>query len=540
MQNLRTRLSAKSKLKEVRDSKKWTVDSKEPLRRASKLLDPNWKYEDNWYPGVSHESWKFFLYGMRSIKADIFKAYCQVLELEWEDIAEPNKIQETAQPVARAASATPSASNRNFVGREEAIANSRQDWGEAPDVSVFYGRTDELNQLRQWIEIDRCRLIALSGMGGIGKTALSVKLAQQIQDKFEYVIWRSLQNTPPFPQTLAHLLSCFYQPQPSDSNTPESGISQLIDFLRQHRCLLVLDGVEALLQTGDLAGNYFPQHQTYQQLIQRIGETNHQSCLILTAREKLKQISAMAGPARPVRFFTLAGLTDEDAQELLKDKGLPEQKNWKYLLQRYSNNPLALQFVAATIQNVFEGNVDEFLRNSSIFIGDFSDILSEQFQRLSTLEKEILYGLALEQQSVKLSRWRNPLWLNVSNNDFIGAIESLERRSLLEKSTIFSQVHFSLQPVVMKFVTERLIEQLCQEALVRLRTQNIEVKSLFGSKLLLQFQETYQSDDKVANYRSLIIKFEEKLRRILIARNISAIDEKVSEFVSLFPQPCII
>ena len=84
MQNLKSRPSVKPILKEARDKKNWTLDSKEPLRRASKLLDPNWKEEDYFYPGVSHESWKFFLYGTRKIKVDIFKAYCQVLELELE------------------------------------------------------------------------------------------------------------------------------------------------------------------------------------------------------------------------------------------------------------------------------------------------------------------------------------------------------------------------------------------------------------------------------------------------------------------------
>jgi MinD superfamily P-loop ATPase len=43
-------------------------------------------------------------------------------------------------------------------------------------------------------------------MGGIGKTALSVKLAQQIQQQFEYVIWRSLRNAPPVTDLLAELL----------------------------------------------------------------------------------------------------------------------------------------------------------------------------------------------------------------------------------------------------------------------------------------------------------------------------------------------
>ena len=66
-------------------------------------------------------------------------------------------------------------------------AKCRQDWGEAVEVSVFYGRTEELNTLDQWIIRDRCRLVALLGMGGIGKTSLSIKLAQRIQDNFDYV-----------------------------------------------------------------------------------------------------------------------------------------------------------------------------------------------------------------------------------------------------------------------------------------------------------------------------------------------------------------
>lgn len=36
-----------------------------------------------------------------------------------------------------------------------------QDWGEAIDVSVFYGRTTELTQLEQWVSNDNCRLVAI-------------------------------------------------------------------------------------------------------------------------------------------------------------------------------------------------------------------------------------------------------------------------------------------------------------------------------------------------------------------------------------------
>jgi transcriptional regulator with XRE-family HTH domain len=40
------------------------------------------------------------------------------------------------------------------------------DWGEAPDVSLFYGREGELATLAEWIVNDGCRLVAVLGMGG--------------------------------------------------------------------------------------------------------------------------------------------------------------------------------------------------------------------------------------------------------------------------------------------------------------------------------------------------------------------------------------
>lgn len=118
----------------------------------------------------------------------------------------------------------------------------RQDWGEATDVSVFYGRTSELATLKQWIVQDHCRFVAIVGMGGIGKTALAARVAEQVQNEFKFLIWRSLRNTPPVEELVRGLISFFSERQEVNlPETLESQISCLMEYLRSSRCLLILD-----------------------------------------------------------------------------------------------------------------------------------------------------------------------------------------------------------------------------------------------------------------------------------------------------------
>ena len=56
------------------------------------------------------------------------------------------------------------------------------DWGEAPDIPAFYGRDRELQEMKQWILEEKSRFIALTGMGGVGKTTLTVKLAREVKE----------------------------------------------------------------------------------------------------------------------------------------------------------------------------------------------------------------------------------------------------------------------------------------------------------------------------------------------------------------------
>ncbi|PLZ69949.1 NB-ARC domain-containing protein, partial [Fischerella thermalis] len=350
-------------------------------------------------------------------------------------------------------------------------SNTRLDWGDATHTSVFYGRTQEIATLEQWILDERCRLVAILGMGGIGKTTLAVKLAQQIQEEFEYVIWRSLREAPPIKSILANLIPFLSDEQETESNLPENlseRISRLIYYLQNNRCLVVLDNVESILRSGSRAGQYQEGYEGYGEMFRLLGEATHQSCLILTSRENPKEVSLLKGRALPVRSLQLRGLKVDDAQEILKVKGLSAtEKEWQVMTERYAGNPLALKIVATTIEDVFDGNVTDFLRENTAVFGDIRDVLDQQFERLSHIEKDIMYWLAINREPITLSVLREDMVSPVPSPKLLEALESLLRRSLVEKNA----ATFTLQPVVMEYVTQVLIEQVCEE----IATENIEL-----------------------------------------------------------------
>ncbi|AFY34606.1 NB-ARC domain-containing protein [Calothrix sp. PCC 7507] len=404
------------------------------------------------------------------IQREIFIAICQAVGIgNWEAIAElPN-------------------ADLEFIAD---IPTPHGDWNEAPDIESFYGRNQELTQLEEWITSQNCKLVTINGIAGIGKTTLALALVDRIQPKFDCLIWKSLQTSPSLISLLNSLLNCFEQ---GVVQNIQQGTAQLIQQLQKHHCLLVLDGLNLVhFETWSSAGilpattsreqdapptfkkygfqnrcgldaiSSQPENLNYGQFIQQLNRERHQSCILITSREQLKNIEINT---KTFRCLNLKGLPKTEAIELLQSRGFTgKELGLSALIQLYRGNPLALKLVTPLIESVFGGNVAAFLSQNTLIVGDrLRVILKQQFEQLSGLEQDILYWLAIWQEPVSFSRLQSHLLISVDPAMVLEGIIALERRSLLEKWNSDDEPSFTLQPLVMKVVTDELVEHTAQE-----------------------------------------------------------------------------
>ena len=457
------------KIKSAIAHRGWKIYSDRVSLEASKILEPKEKWQEGgpYAYGCSQKTWENFLAG-KPIRERPFKAFCSVLGINPDEVAQDEVT-------------------RNLV---------KIHWGQAPYIEkfleTFYGREQELANSKRWIVENRCRLISIVGFAGIGKTQLSLKLARQVEEEFEYLIWRKLYDTLPFESLLKELIKFVSDGRETElATTTEGLITQLLRYLKERRCLLIFDEIESIGH-GNRAGSY---REEYEDFFRRIGSSKHSSCVLLTSRVKFSSLERMERIySDVVRSLEIKGLDTEAGRKICQDivqKSNCEfqgtEEDWQHLISYYKGNPLALQIVAIHIHKMYSGNLTQFLEHDLRVLQDIEQLFNWHFESLTADEKTIIYWLALNREGVSMDELRKYLVFPREKRLLPQTLEDLDRKIPIEKSGD----RFTLHSLLMEYITERAIEKVCEE----LTSGKLE---LFNSHALIQASaKDYIKDEQI-------------------------------------------
>jgi DNA replication protein DnaC len=321
-----------------------------------------------------------------------------------------------------------------------------QDLSEMPELGDFYDRTPELDTLTTWILQQRSRLIALTGISGIGKTSLAVQLVQQIKDEFDYAVWYTLDEFPSIDKFQSNLTQLFSQSEQQDLSATNQKRLPLIKYLQKYRCLIVLDDVHNLFCSGEFAGKYKPQYEEYRSLFKQIEKLSHPCCFLLIGWEQPREVTQVKSQHTLIRTLQLKGLDIAAGREILRDYGLEESDNSEALIHCYQGNPLWLKSVANLIQELGICATELLLDDTILLPEDLKDVLQQQFDRTSELEKQVMSLLARENQPVNIAKLLEKG--QISSSNLLNALQSLSRRCLIEKQESL----YTLPPVLRQYI----------------------------------------------------------------------------------------
>lgn len=337
------------------------------------------------------------------------------------------------------------------------------------------GRNAEVTTLQSWLGQSATTVIGILGLGGVGKTALAKEMAARSATEFDHVIWLSLHNGPPLADLLAEALQSLLGAE-VDVEVLESTrrLDNFLRQLRQSRSLVVWDNFETLLETGQPGGRYRAGYEDYGSALREIALTAEPSKLIVTSREAPPEWSGLASRSGAIQTLQLDGLDPQTGHALLANTTLHgDDEAWSRFVQAYSGNPLVLKITADVVSELFGGDLAHYLNAGVPLLADAHAVLQQQFDRLDPHAQDLLFWLAVERDPVTAAQLGSRLVPGLDDRTLYEVLYDLRRRSLIERD----DSAFTLQQVVLEYLTERLIADMARE-LMDGRAQRLQTHSL--------------------------------------------------------------
>jgi DNA replication protein DnaC len=335
---------------------------------------------------------------------------------------------------------------RNFEGIFSTTLNSAN----TGDL-LFCGRSKELLQLQQWIEVDRCKSIFIYGMKGIGKSYIAQKIANMLAANLDYLVWIPLERPIPLIDILSTIVRQIGAGRSAKlSNDLSTAIDKTISYLQKNRCLLILDNADVVLgnkrqPTNEIDGLI----EEYRIFFDRLNSAEHDShCLTILAEKNLRL-------GTNDRQLEIQGLNWQSCQTILtKDELTGKSSEWEILVEKYHGNLQYLKSIAPIIKNVFGGSIRQFLDADILVYNRIEESISDLMANLSEQEISIIICLANHSQGIALERINDIFHEEIEYRELIEILDKLISRHLVK----LHGDRFVLSDLVAEYTTDRYLD----------------------------------------------------------------------------------
>ena len=255
--------------------------------------------------------------------------------------------------------------------------------GLPPDPTPFVGREKELAEVAELLANPDCRLVTLSGPGGIGKTRLALQVAADQVGAFVHgVYFVSLAPISSAEHLVPAIADALHLPFDGRQYPQE----QLLDYLRERELLLVLDNVEHVLEEMGLLSK----------ILQRAPGV----VLLVTSRERLnlreEWVYAVEGLTYPegsvttgLETFSAVNLFQQRARQTHRRFSLSETEipHVVRICQLVEGMPLGIELAAAWADVRSSAEIaQEIERNLDILTTSLRNVPARQRSMWATFE----------------------------------------------------------------------------------------------------------------------------------------------------------
>ncbi len=265
----------------------------------------------------------------------------------------------------------------------------------------FIGRAAEQQELRAAIVHNGVTISCLQGMGGIGKTVLALKLAEQLKSHYpDAQIYLDLKGTTSQPLTaaeaLAHVIHSYHPAEALPDNESELR-GRYLSVLEGQRALLLMDNAASATQVEPLIPP--------------------SSCILLVTSRRhftlpgmaVKNLDVLTGADACSLLLTIAPRISESADQIAKLCGylplalrLSASALAKYInlspsdyVQRLRNAQQRLQLIDASLTLSYEllsDELKEHWRQLAVFPGSFADDAAAAVWQVETEQAQNTLG----------------------------------------------------------------------------------------------------------------------------------------------------